>query len=50
MEKILPNKFFINNNMDSREVSEELQELIKIKKMLISKVFMVIFVYRLHDR
>ena len=49
MEKDLPNKFSSGNNMDPGEVPEELQDLTEIEEMLISKVFTVISVYRLHS-
>ena len=50
IEKILPNKFSADNNIDLEEVSEEFQELTEIEKMLILKVFTVISIYRLHGK
>ena len=47
-KKKIYNKFSTENNMDLEEISEELQDLIEIKEMLISKVFTVMSVYRLH--
>jgi len=35
-KKSTPKKFLANNNMDLREVPEELKELTKIKEMLIT--------------
>ncbi|CAG8585309.1 10452_t:CDS:2, partial [Racocetra fulgida] len=46
-EKTLPKKFLFDNNMDSGEVPEELQELMKIEEMLIVQVFPIMVVYRL---
>ncbi|CAG8687584.1 10113_t:CDS:2, partial [Gigaspora rosea] len=48
-EKISPNKFSNENNMDPGEVPEELQGLTEIEEMLIAKVFTVISVYRLRE-
>lgn len=46
-EKISPNRFSNENNMDPGEVPAELQGLTEIEEMLIAKVFTVISVYRL---
>ncbi len=40
-------KFSDKNNMDPRDVSEELQGLTEIEEMLIAQVFTVMSVYRL---
>ncbi|CAG8802972.1 2782_t:CDS:2, partial [Cetraspora pellucida] len=47
-EKILPKKFSQENNMDPGEVPEELKDPTEIEEMLISQVFTVMSVYRLH--
>ncbi|CAG8842824.1 40230_t:CDS:2, partial [Gigaspora margarita] len=39
IEKTLPKKFSIENNIDPGSVSKELQELTKIEKMQIAQVF-----------
>ena len=45
-EKIMPNRFSAENNMDPGEVPIELKDLMKIEEMLITKAFTVISVYR----
>ncbi|PKY12906.1 hypothetical protein RhiirB3_322927, partial [Rhizophagus irregularis] len=46
-EKIMPNKFSAENNMDPGEVPEELRDLTEIEEMLIARAFTVMSVYRL---
>jgi len=50
IEKILPNKFSADNNMNLEKIPKELQELTEIEEMLISKVFIIISVYRLYGK
>ncbi len=46
-EKIMPNKFSAENNMDPGNVPNELEGMTEIEEMLIAKVFTVMSVYRL---
>ncbi|CAG8615853.1 14656_t:CDS:2, partial [Cetraspora pellucida] len=47
-EKTNPKKFSVENNMDPKEVPQELKNLTSIEEMLIAQVFPVISVYNLH--
>ncbi|CAG8503777.1 4193_t:CDS:2 [Paraglomus occultum] len=46
-EKIMPNKFSADNNMDPGDIPEELQDLTEIEEMLIARAFTVMSIYRL---
>ena len=46
-EKTLSKKFSAENNMNPENVPKELQDLIEIKEMLITRVFSVMSIYRL---
>ena len=41
------NKFSADNNMDPRDIPEELQDLTEIEEMLIARAFTVMSIYRL---